>query len=262
MNLEREVMEIEDIASQSRELIARELAPETEVPNHVPTAPPISDEVSMRDVECPQESVSVNKEISQPSHGPALSEVKSEVSKVTGVSEVKPRQVQFNTTVTVYNYPRAQSRDLVVLDTPPASPTRDECEVHEPPRKKLKIDHPAELLATPRDKSGASSQALEHVISQSDVKLKISSLQMWSPLSSAKPRASQVSNVVIKDEVPRDSTVSSPTRVKSDVPQDQGGSVNASTWINLISRRNSSPATCLRSTGRSPITCHRPLRVN
>jgi hypothetical protein len=229
MNLEREVMEIEDIASHSRELIARELAPETEVPNHVPGAPPISDEVSMRDVECPQESVSFNKEILQPSHGPALSEVKSEVPKVTGVSEVKPRQVQFNTTVTVYNYPRAQSRDLVVLDTPPASPTRDECEVHEPPRKKLKIDHPAELLATSRDKSGASSQALEHVISQSDVKLKISSLQMWSPLSSAKPRASQVSNVVIKDEVPHDSTVSSPTRVKSDVPQDQGGSVNAST---------------------------------
>ncbi len=236
MNLEHE---IETTSAQSRDQAdASPMIAPIDTTNHVTAVPVQSSDVSMSDL------VHENKQISLPSRDVVVHSDVPALSEVTGV-EVKSRQVQFNSTVTVYNYPRAQSRDIVVLDTPPPSPTKPstltnhvrpisatECEVSEPPKKKLKIDHHVPELAPSRDQSVVSSQALdklEHVISQSDVKLKISSLQMWSPLSSTRPRASQVSNPALK-EVSRDMTPPvkepSPLPVKSlEVPPD---SVNVS----------------------------------
>jgi hypothetical protein len=112
--------------------------------------------------------------------------------------------VQFNSKVTVYEYPRALSRDIVVLDTPPPSPSKSE--FTEPPRKRVKLEHvPAsEVKHVPSNDKHVSSQGLEQIISQSDVKLKISSLQIWSPLSSTRPRDQLTSEPVAKDEPTRD----------------------------------------------------------
>lgn len=229
MNLEAQIHASTDSAqSRDRASTSPEVADTT---NHVTAVPvqPITSEVSMSNAHQEHEDMEISL--------PARDTTEVAVPPVPG-AELKSRQVQFNSTVTVYNYPRAQSRALVVLDTPPPSPTKTEapfavpyskeCEVSEPPRKKLKIDHSAPELSMPRDKSMAS-QSLEQAISQSDVKLKISSLQIWSPLSSIKPRASQVSNTAPKEELPRATThVNEPSlpRAKSqEVPAD---SVNAS----------------------------------